>query len=123
MFKKKVQEIKKAQKESLILRELSKLFLQITLDDKELHKLHISRVKLSEDKSLCHVFFYTPAGPEDFEKRMPRLILYKPSLRKSLSQTLALRHTPELIFKYDKQVEKQHKVEKLLDKIKTEEPL
>jgi len=113
MFKKQLQEIKKAQKESLLLRELSKLFLQLTLDDKELENLTISKIKLSADKSVCTVFFYTQAGPEDFEKRLARLKLYKPSLRKALSQTLALRHTPDLIFKYDKQIEKQHKIEKL----------
>ena len=123
MFKKQLQEIKKAQKESLLLRELSKLFLQLMLDDKELEGLTISKVKLSADKSICTVFFYTQAGPEDFEKRLVRLKLYKPSLRKALSQTLALRHTPDLIFKYDKQIEKQHKIEKLLEKIKTEEQL
>ncbi|TET05992.1 30S ribosome-binding factor RbfA [Candidatus Dependentiae bacterium] len=123
MFKKQLQEIKKAQKESLLLRELSKLFLQLTLDDKELENLTISKIKLSADKSVCTVFFYTQAGPEDFEKRLARLKLYKPSLRKALSQTLALRHTPDLIFKYDKQIEKQHKIEKLLNKIKTEEQL
>ena len=123
MFKKQLQEIKKAQKESLLLRELSKLFLQLMLDDKELEGLTISKVKLSADKSICTVFFYTQAGPEDFEKRLVRLKLYKPSLRKALSQTLTLRHTPDLIFKYDKQIEKQHKIEKLLEKIKTEEQL
>jgi ribosome-binding factor A len=123
MFKKQLHEIKKAQKESLLLRELSKLFLQLTLDDKELEGLTISKIKLSADKSVCTVFFYTQEGHDYFKKRLARLILYKPSLRKALSQTVALRHTPDLIFKYDKQIEKQLKIEKLLDKIKTEEQL
>lgn len=122
MFKKPVQDIKRAQKESLLLREISKLFLQLALDDKVLEGLSISRVKLSPDRSVCTVFFYIPSGPEGFQEKLPRLILYKPSLRRALSQRLALRHTPDLKFKYDKHVEKQHQIEQLLDKIKTEEP-
>jgi len=122
MFKKQASDIKRAQKETLLLRELSKFFLQITLDDKELEGLSISKVKLSPDKSMCTVFFYSSKGAEDFEKRFERLILYKPSIRKSLSQTLVLRHTPDLRFKYDPHIEKQLKIEELLNKIKTEEP-
>ncbi len=122
MYKKHVRDIKKAQKESLLLKEISQFFLQLILDDKELEGLSISRVKLSDDKSICIVFFYTPAGPEAFKEKLPKLILYKPSLRKALSQGLALRHTPDLKFKFDNIVEKQIKIEQLLDKIKTEEP-
>jgi len=121
MFKKHVQTIKKAQKEAHILKELSKLFLRIVLDDKELEELSISRVKLSADNSICNVFFYTPTGAEGFEAQFPRLVLYKPSLRKALSQALALRHTPNLKFKYDKHVEKQQRIDQLLNEIKTEE--
>jgi len=122
MYKKHVRDIKKAQKESLLLKEISQFFLQLMLDDKELEGLSISRVKLSDDKSICTVFFYTPAGPEGFKEKLPQLILYKPSLRKALSQDLALRRTPDLKFKFDNVVEKQIKIEQLLDKIKTEKP-
>ena len=121
MIKKRLQEIKKAQKEALMLHELSKLFLQLVLDDKELAGLSISSVSLSPDKSMCTVFFYAPGGPDEFEKKLGRLILYKPSLRRALSQAIALRHTPNLVFKYDKYVEKQHRVEELLNQIKKEE--
>ncbi len=122
MFKKHVRDIKKAQKESLLLKEISRLFLQLTLDDRELEGLNVSRVKLSPDNSICTIYFYTSAGIEEFEKKLPRIILYKPSLRKAISQDLALRHTPDLKFKFDNLVEKQIKIESLLDKIKGEEP-
>lgn len=121
MIKKRLQEIKKAQRETLLLRELSKLFLQLILDDKELAGLNISSVSLSPDKSMCTVFFYAPGGLDEFEAKLGRLILYKPSLRQALSKATALRHTPNLVFKYDKYIEKQHRVEELLNQIKTEE--
>lgn len=120
MSKKQVQDIKRAQKESLLLKEISSLFLQIILEDKELEGLSITRVKLSSDNKICTVYFYTPAGLETFKEKLPKIILYKPSIRKALSQKLALRHTPELKFKFDNLVEKQIKIEQLLDKIKSE---
>ena len=121
MYKKSVQEIKRSQKESLLLRELSNLFLRIIIEDKELEGLSITSIKLSPDSSRCTVFFYSAGGSDEFDRLRPRLVLYKPSLRKSLSRSLALRHTPDLRFKYDKQIEKQHEIEYLLNKIKTEE--
>jgi len=121
MLKKHLQDIKIAQKESLILRELSKYFHQIVLDDPELAGMFISKVKLSADKSICTVFFSVQGGQEQFENKRERLVLYKPSLRRALSQNLALRRTPQLVFKYDRQFEKQQRIEELLDKVKLEE--
>lgn len=48
------------------------------------------------------------------------LKLYKPSLRKALSK-LPSRYAPELIFKYDEELEKQMKLEELMDKVKEQD--
>jgi len=109
--------IKHAQKESLYLKEISRLFLHITADDPALRELHVSRVKLSPDKSLCTVYFYTPAGQEGFREKMEQLILYKPSLRHALAQKISSRYTPDLRFSFDKQFEKQKHLESLLESI------
>jgi ribosome-binding factor A len=112
--------IKKAKKESQLLKELSRLFLQLMLDDHRLQGLTISRVSLSADKSICTIFFYAADGEEFFEQILPILILYKPSLRKSIAQQVPARYTPELVFKYDKKREKQQHLEELIDKLKEE---
>lgn len=112
--------IKKAKKESQFLRVLSELFLQLTLDDASLQKLIISRVELSDDKSICFIYFFTQQGKSIFDELLPKLLLYKPSLRKSLSQLIPARYTPQLVFKYDKQYEKQQRVNALIEKLKTE---
>ncbi len=110
--------IKRSQKESLLLKELSKLIHEIMLDDKELVGLFINRVELSKNKGACIVYFYDPQGPETFEAKKHHLILYKPSLRKAIAMTLDGRYTPELVFAYDHQFEKQQRIETILDKVK-----
>lgn len=112
--------IKKAQKESLLFKEISILFNQITLDDSRLKGIFVNRVQLSPDKSLCSIYFYTDQGQEFFNNLLEVLKLYKASLRKALSLKINSRRTPELVFKFDEQFEKQFKLEQLLEKIKTE---
>ena len=119
----RTREIKRAQKESLIFKELSQLLLQLSMDEPALGQLYINRVKLSPDKSSCTIYFYSPLGEEDFRKKLGILILYKPSLRTALAKTLASRYTPELIFAFDKQFEKQQRIEALIDKVKAEDKL
>ena len=114
----RLRELKRAQKESLIRKEFSKLFLEIKLSNKSLQDIYINRVELSADKSTLHVFFFTDKGPDFFKERLGDLILYKPSIRKALSQILDSRYTPQVKFKYDSIFEKQCKIEALLDKVK-----
>jgi len=112
---------KRAQKERLLLREISHLFLQTAADDTELRDINIHRVELSDDKSTCFVYFYTEQGKEGFDIKLERLKLYKPSLRKALADRLKFRYVPDLRFKFDMQYEKQRAIEKLLDKVKEED--
>lgn len=116
-----VKTIKQAKKTALLFRELSQLFMRLTMDEPRLENLFISRVEMSRDGGICFIHFYTPHGEKKFNEQLPILILYKPSLRKALSQQIAGRYTPELVFKFDDKFEKQSKLEALLDKIKTEE--
>ncbi len=116
----RVRDIKHAQRESLLQREISNFFLQITLDDPLLKGLYVNRVKLSADRSMCTVYFYTEGGIKDFEAKRKQLVLYKPSLRAALSKVLRGPYTPDLRFKFDEQFEKQHKIEALFEKLKKE---
>lgn len=112
--------IKRSQKESLLLRELSKMLLQLSLDDAELSGLFINRVELSKNKGVCIIYFYDPSGPEIFEQKKKRLVLYKPSLRRGIAATLDGRYTPELKFAFDEQFEKQQRIENILETVKKE---
>lgn len=110
--------IKRSQKESLLLKELSKMLLEISLDDAELAGLFINRVELSKNKGSCTVYFYDAQGPAIFDQKKARLILYKPSLRKGIAATLDGRYTPEIVFAYDFQFEKQQRIETILEAVK-----
>lgn len=115
---KRVQEIKKAQKEKLLFREVSSLFLGLKLENKLLENLLVSKIELSPDKGICFVYFVTPHGESSFNELLDVLKLYKPSLRKAIASKIESRHTPEIVFKYDAQYEKQERILQILDKVK-----
>ena len=112
------QSIKKSQKESLLFRAIAQLFADTTLDDKRLIGVAVSRVKLSDDKGVATVYFYTPGGLEEFKEKLKTILLYKSSLRRALARSIHSRYTPELIFKYDDQFEKHQRLEGILEQIK-----
>jgi len=117
----RVASIKRSQKESLLRREISDLLQKASLDNPALAGLDITHVELSRDKGICSVFFYSPQGQEFFETKLATLVLFRPSLRKAIAQKVPARYVPEIIFKYDSQLEKQLAIEQLLDKVKQEE--
>lgn len=117
---KQQQEIRKAQKESYFYREISNLFLQLTINDPRLSGLFINRITLSPDGGTCVVLFLATNGRPEFEEKLPILILYKPSLRTALAKTSHARYTPNLIFRYDEGHEKVEKINRLIDKLKDE---
>ena len=115
-----VAHIKRSQKESLLLRELSKMLHQLSLDDKELEGLTINRVELSRDKGMCLVFFYDAAGPDVFKKKLSHLVLYKPTMRKALAGVLDSRYVPNIKFFFDETFEKKQRIESIMDTVKKE---
>ncbi|MCX5924421.1 MAG: ribosome-binding factor A [Candidatus Dependentiae bacterium] len=113
-----VSKIKRSQKESLLLREISRLLHQLSLEDTELGGLFVNRVELSKNKGMCFIYFYDPKGIESFKEKNKRLILYKPSLRKGIASALDARYTPELKFAFDEQFDKQQRIETIIEQVK-----
>lgn len=109
-----VSAIKRAQKESLLLRELSNMFHSLLLDDNRLDGLFVNRVELSTDKGWVTVFFYTLEGYEKFQEQLEVLKLYKPSMRKGLASGVKGRYVPDLKFAYDAKFEKQQRLEQAM---------
>ncbi|MFI5333051.1 MAG: ribosome-binding factor A [Candidatus Babeliales bacterium] len=117
----RVSSIKRAQKESLLMRSISQLLMQISLDDSRIADTFINRVSLSDSKSMCVIYFYSPRGQDYFKEILKVLILYKPSMRAAIAKIMDARYTPDLVFKFDEQFEKQLKLENLLDTVKSVE--
>ena len=118
-----VRDIKKAQRESILLKKIAELFMQVAMDDIRLHDIYVNRTELSPSRGMCTVYFYSPLGKKHFDELLEVLKLYKPSLRKAVSQTLDSRYTPDLMFRFDEQHEKALKIEALLEKVKSEDQL
>lgn len=116
-----VKDIKRAQKESLLLRHIVQWMRQEALEDEKLRDFTINRVKLTPDKGTCIVYFYTPKGKEYFDKMLEYLKQYKGPLRKGLAEAIPSRYVVNLMFKYDEAFEKQQKIEELIDRIAKEE--
>ncbi|NBV40736.1 ribosome-binding factor A [bacterium] len=116
-----VSTIKRAQKEAQILKEISKMLLDISLETPALHDLFVNKVELNSDKSIITVYFYTPAGESVFKEKLKTLILFKPSMRKGLATAMPGRYTPNLKFVFDDKFEKIQRLEGLLAQVKSED--
>jgi ribosome-binding factor A len=120
MNRSRARDIKHAQRESALLQKIGQFFIQIIQDAPELQKLSVTRVQLSPEKGLCTVFFHGLGGLSEYEALRSRLVLYKASIRKALSQAIHTRYTPELRFAYDTQLDKQQHMDDLIEKLKRE---
>lgn len=112
--------IRREQKKKALFRMLSSLMQNIGCDDQALNSLFVSKIEMSDDGSMCYVYFSTFTTEEVFEAMLPKLILYKPSMRAALAKEFQTRYTPDLIFYYDKIKDKERAIHELLDSVKTD---
>lgn len=120
MYNSRVSSIKRGQKESFIRKHMSMLLQQLAIEHASLRGLTVSRVQLSDKKSVAVIYLYTPEGEQVFQQKLDELKLFKPSMRKALAEQMIGRYVPEIIFRFDRTVEKQLAIEKTLDTIKEE---
>lgn len=120
MTQRRKSDIKHAQRESFFLREVSNFFVRITQDEPNLRSLYIDHAKLSPDGSHCTFYFYSSKGKQEFEALLPLLILYKPSIRASLAKIVSRKYVPQIVFAYAEHVDKQRKVDELIESLKKE---
>lgn len=120
MKKSRVYDIKREQKKSFLLNEVSALVRQVAADEPKLSYLFVTRVELSKDKGICYVYFSTHTDKKAFDEGLEILKLYKPSMRKALGDSMKTRYVPNLVFRYDDTKDKERRVTGLLDKIQQE---
>lgn len=123
MFQYKPGGVRREQKKSLYKKEISRLFRSLTDDYAELASLVVTRVDISADSGICYVFFTSFGGKENFDLAMPKLKLFKHSLRRALGRAIQTRYTPDLHFLFDEDLEKQRVLDDLLDHVKTSDEL
>ena len=115
--------IKREQRKSFLLRHLSSTLHALYEEAPQFGVLFVSRVDLSDDGGICYVYLNAAQANQEKSSReivenlIPELILYKPSIRKSLGDALQKRYVPDVKFLFDEKWEKVDKINQLLDKV------
>jgi len=97
----------------LIRRALADI-IRDQLSDRGLGLLSITATEITRDLSKAKVFI-TVLGEEDQERVIDILNEESSALRRELSRTLNLRHTPEIEFRYDFSIERGVRLSRLID--------
>jgi ribosome-binding factor A len=91
------------------------------IQDPRVHFVTMSRVKVTPDLGHARVFITVLGSPDDRKKALQGLRSAANFVKRSLAKRLHhLRRIPDLIFEYDETIEKDMRLEQLLDQIKTE---
>lgn len=100
--------------------ELSEI-LEREVADPRVRLVTVTYVKVSPDLRHARVFVSSLGGVEERKKILQGLRSAAGYARRSLGQRLHhLRRVPELTFDYDEMIEKEMRIEQLLDQIKSE---
>jgi ribosome-binding factor A len=99
--------------------ELSEI-LEREVQDPRVRLVTVTHVKVSPDLRHARVFVSSLGGVEERKKTLQGLRSAASYARRSLGKRLHhLRRIPELTFDYDDTLEKETRIEQLLDQIKT----
>src|SRR3954452_10911591 len=90
------------------------------IQDPRVHFVTMSRIKVTPDLGQARVYITVLGSPEDRKKALQGLRSAAHFVKRSLAKRLHhLRRLPDLIFEYDETIEKDMRLEQLLDQIKT----
>lgn len=122
-IKSTLHDIKRDKRKKLYLRELSVIVQALATQEPAVADVYVTRIEFSADTGICFVYFtsFVPDGLASYEKALEILKLYKGSMRKELARSVNARYTPELVFVYDENKEKERHIHGLLDKVLEEE--
>jgi ribosome-binding factor A len=88
----------------LIHQEISEMLIK-TVKDPRIGFVTITRVTVTEDYRLAKVYFSVAGTQEERERSMKGLNSARGYVRKELGRRIRLRHTPEIVFKFDPSIE------------------
>jgi ribosome-binding factor A len=80
----------------------------------------ITRVEVTADLQIARVFYTTMADEKARAQTAKALTRVTPFLRRQLAARLRLRRVPELEFRFDRSIEHQDRIERLIHEIQTE---
>ncbi|SJZ31759.1 30S ribosome-binding factor RbfA [Selenihalanaerobacter shriftii] len=105
----------------LIKKEISQMLLQDEIKDPRIGFVTITDVEVSGDLRHAKVFVSVYDKDEGVkEETMEGLENAIGYIRRELGQRIRLRHTPEILFRYDNSIERGTKIFKILEDLKNE---
>ena len=91
--------------------------LERKIKDPRLEMVTITDVEVSPDASRADVYFSAFGGGQSREEAREGLESAAGWLRRELGQHLRLRRTPELVFHYDRSMERGERISSILDEL------
>jgi ribosome-binding factor A len=111
---------KRADKVAETIHEIICSVLSRGLNDPRIGFVTITAVELCDDLSLAKIFF-TVIGDDKAKKDTEAgLNSAKGFIRREVGKNLTIRHTPELLFKYDSSLDYASRIDSILKEIGTE---
>lgn len=99
-----------------IKKELSQI-IQTELKDPRVGFITVTGVEATSDLSQARVFLSVLGSEEQKEETLKALARATGFIRSELGKRIRLRHTPELLFKFDSSIEYGSRIETLLEEI------
>ncbi|MHA7963076.1 30S ribosome-binding factor RbfA [Paenibacillus sp. CAU 1782] len=101
-----------------IKKELSQI-IQSELKDPRIGFITVTGVETTSDLSQARIYLSVLGNDEQKEATLKALASATGFLRSELGKRMKLRHTPELLFKFDSSIEYGSRIESLLESINT----
>lgn len=104
------------------IREEAARIIGSGLKDPRVGFVTVTRVELAADLRTARVFVGVLGDAAERDKTLAALGQARGFLRRELGRRLRVRHTPELVFRYDTGLDATDRVARLLEETRTEDP-
>ena len=103
-----------------LLREIADLLLS-SVRDPRIKGVTITGVDLSNDLKYAKVFYSLIGGEKEFVRIQKGLDSAKGFIKRELANRMELKYMPDIIFKRDLSLEEGNRMERLFERLKSEE--
>jgi len=100
-----------------MMKELSDIIRRSVKDPRISGIVSITDIELASDFSHAKVYVSVYGTETEKEQTMEALEENSPRIRSEIGKRIRLRHTPELVFKFDDSLERGSKITELINKI------
>jgi ribosome-binding factor A len=91
------------------------------VSDPRVSGVTITGVHISDDLKNASIYFSLIGGEEDVKKAQAGLDSAKGFVKREIGLSIKLRNVPDIVFKYDPTLETGNRMERLFQKIRTED--